>query len=214
MSKNKWYIFLGLIGWIVSCDDIIVKNISGDIVVLNSPGDSIKTKNANQTFSWSEVQGATGYELVIESTNALTLDTVITKNRFSTVLTSGEYKWCVRATNGGYYTSTSCRMFEILPEEIEDISKSTVVLRGPADNIQTTNKQNLFLWDEVEGASKYHVLIVTPDFQSPTKPVLDTTIVKTSLVRQLLVGKYEWCVQGINAEFKTELSCRKLEITN
>jgi hypothetical protein len=202
------------LGVVASCADILLEDISDASVVLSSPADSVQTLNQNQSFSWETVPGAEQYRFTMESDNSLIVDTLIVNNIFSTQLTTGLYRWCVSALNAGYTATANCRILEIVEQdEVRvDISLNTISLLAPAAGLQTKNKQHLFLWDELEGATKYRLLVVSPDLVSPSTLTLDTVITSNFFTKQLAVGQYEWCVKGVNSEFSTAFNCRKLTV--
>jgi len=113
------FALVGLFGCaFLSCEDVIVKDISHEVVALIAPPENIDTTSQSFTFWWNEVQGATNYQLLIVSPNmqkpiTIGLDTLITKEKFQFTLAKGDYEWCVRATNNGYKTSYSCRKISI-----------------------------------------------------------------------------------------------------
>lgn len=114
LIRLNLFIGLCLLVFICSCEDIILTDIQNAVVELNTPSDSLQTMETLQMFWWKEVEGANSYELTIvspdmQAPNVLTLDTIITKTKFSFQLSPGKYEWCVKGLNEGYETSYSCR---------------------------------------------------------------------------------------------------------
>ncbi|MBT1705599.1 hypothetical protein [Chryseosolibacter indicus] len=97
---------------------------------------------------------------------------------------------------------------------VEDISSDTVLLRAPADNIVTNTKKHLLWWDELPGVSQYKLIVVSPDYESPSIMLLDTLVTDNTFEVELNAGKYQWCVSGQNTGYKTSYNCRTMEITN
>lgn len=118
--NNRIFNFLFLfVLLILSCDDIVEKNIKKESVVLKTPSDGYSTSTALQNFWWEELQGATQYELMIVSPDTLkpdvlVLDTLVSKNHFTWTLDTGHYAWCVRGVNSSYRTINSCHELEII----------------------------------------------------------------------------------------------------
>jgi hypothetical protein len=216
----KWNSFVKIcclvsLVYVISCDEIIVPDISGNSLTLNDPADSLMTEARSQRFSWDSIVGVTSYRITITSSAGLIVDSLLRQGSFSTVLDTGEYYWCVQATNSAYASSKACRTLFIMPEapKTDDISDINVTLLAPADTLKTKTKQQLFWWNKVDGASRYNLVIVSPDMLAPVTIALDTVIVNNSITHQLAVGKYQWCVRALNAAHETTYICRKLEIT-
>src|ERR1044072_7096752 len=122
---------------LVSCDDVLEKDIADETVSLRTPVDGYETTTQNVSFWWEPVEGATSYELTIASPDLehaaiIVLDSVITAKQLSTKLEEGAYQWCVKAINGGYETAYSCHSITIADVIEKDITTETVLLRGPS----------------------------------------------------------------------------------
>lgn len=120
MKRNRFGVaaLIGFVAFLYSCNDIIVKDISGSEVTLLSPQDSAEFTTASYTFWWNPVEAADGYQLIVVSPNLaqanhVALDTTVTKDSFTYPLPVGQYQWCVRAVNSGYQTAYSCRVITI-----------------------------------------------------------------------------------------------------
>lgn len=105
-------------GVLFSCDDVLLKDLSKDKVLLRSPTDNYSTTTASQTLWWEAIDGASTYNLTIaspslDSANVIALDTIISKTNFTATFSVGKAQWCVRAINSGYETDYSCRSIEI-----------------------------------------------------------------------------------------------------
>jgi hypothetical protein len=200
-----------LITVIVSCDDIFVDDISDESITLIAPNDSLLTQELNHTFVWEKLQGATEYQVII-SAGAVLTDTIVAKTSLFHKLDTGVYQWCVRGMNGGYETPFSCRSLEIGEKIPEDISAEIVVLTAPSNNLETKNTKQVFLWESVEGATKYELIIASPSLASPENGVVTKVLNTTTYTAELELGKYQWCVKAMNRKYKTENSCNFLEV--
>lgn len=88
----------------------------------------------------------------------------------------------------------------------KDISGDSVLLVAPGRNIETYQEQQVFAWKEVDGASDYRLIVVTPDFEGVEEYLVDT-VVQACTFRQILnPGKYEWQVEARNSAWKTSFS--------
>lgn len=80
----------------------------------------------------------------------------------------------------------------------EDISRDMVVLRAPANNLQTVILTHTFWWDELDGSEQYNMQIVEGTFSSAIRLLLDTTIGLNKFNYTLYPGSFQWRVKGIN----------------
>lgn len=97
---------------------------------------------------------------------------------------------------------------------VEDISESTVELIAPQNNCVSESKSITFWWKNIEDAQKYSLQIVRPSFDSPTKLIVDTLVVKTNYTLTLENGIYEWRVAGVNNISKTQYSTYRFTISS
>jgi hypothetical protein len=96
---------------------------------------------------------------------------------------------------------------------VDDISSQEVTLIAPADSVNTHETNQLFLWEPIEGASKYQVTFFSPDRATAGAVVLDSTVNETSFKLSLDPASYEWCVSATNGVYSTVTSCHKLIIS-
>jgi hypothetical protein len=81
---------------------------------------------------------------------------------------------------------------------VKDITKATISINSPASNLVTTSNQVTFWWEPVDGAEKYALQVVQPDFTSLTKILLDTSVTGTKYVLTLQPGTYQWRIKATN----------------
>jgi hypothetical protein len=80
----------------------------------------------------------------------------------------------------------------------KDITKQTISINSPANNLVTTSNQVTFWWEAVDGAEKYSLQVVQPDFSSLTKILLDTSMTNTKYSLTLQPGTYQWRIKATN----------------
>jgi len=93
-----------------------------------------------------------------------------------------------------------------------DISEDSVVLISPVENQSDSLQNKMFVWEELEGAKKYRLQIVSANFDSILDYVLDSAVSETSYSISLNPNEYEWRVRGENDDFNSLWSKRKLTI--
>ena len=86
------------------------------------------------------------------------------------------------------------------------ISKSQVTLEAPANAYTSTSYAVNFWWDAVDHALTYHLQVVTPNFASPGKLVLDTIVKNYKFTYTLNPGNYQWRVMAENGSSQTAYS--------
>ncbi len=98
---------------------------------------------------------------------------------------------------------------DFFDEDLKDIS---VVLVAPADELETSNSSFTFWWNEVDGASKYNLQIVSPNFEVIEKLVLDTNLTGTQFEVQLYPGFFQWRVKAFNGSSETLYTTYSLSV--
>ncbi len=95
---------------------------------------------------------------------------------------------------------------------VKNIKNSTVNIISPADNLSTPNNSIIFWWDVVEGAEKYNLQIVKPNFTSVAQLLVDTNITGLKFNYSFTPGTYQWRIKGVNAGGSTIYTTRTLTI--
>jgi hypothetical protein len=96
--------------------------------------------------------------------------------------------------------------------EVEDISERTVTVLAPTDESILTITDVNFSWNDVEDSEQYRLQIATPDFETATQIVLDTTIVFTNFTKPLDLGNYEWRIRAENSGYQTAYTTQRFSI--
>ncbi|XOV67602.1 MAG: hypothetical protein ACFHU9_00240 [Fluviicola sp.] len=86
----------------------------------------------------------------------------------------------------------------------EDITGETPVLILPASGGQLTDNLVQFKWEEMEGATRYHLMVVTPSFANPQAFILDTLIAGTEFTATLDSNMYELKLVAINGGYTSD----------
>jgi len=94
----------------------------------------------------------------------------------------------------------------------KDIKNEIVSIISPADNLSSPNNSITFWWNELDGAEKYNLQIVKPNFTAVQELVLDTNITSTKFVKTLLPGTYQWRIKAFNNNGSTAYTTRNLII--
>lgn len=95
---------------------------------------------------------------------------------------------------------------------VENIENETVHVNAPGDNLSTSNNLITFWWDEVDGAEKYNLQIVKPNFAQVAQLITDTNVTSTKVNVSLQPGAYQWRIRAFNAGHTTVFQTFNLKI--
>lgn len=210
MNRLFWLFVVGL-SVLASCSLVREENISGEQVQALSPADLDTLESGNVSFWWDWVVDATDYEFQLVSpsfleVDSLLVDSLATENVLNFQLETGQYAWRVRALNASYATDFVERIFWI--SDGDDISDMEISILAP-ESLDTLNSGVLqLLWQLVDGASEYHVQLVSPSFSGIERQWADTLVSSNTLSLNLDAGAYEFRVSGANAEYNTDYAYR------
>lgn len=149
-------------------------------------------------LAWTAVQGATKYEIEIDTEDDFIGATLYSTKTPSFVLPDTKeprtYFWRVRAIRANGLTTlwSAPRSYNIL-------ALSDVTLAYPADNADSSIEDVFLDWDPVPGATKYEVRVST-DQQFNT--ITDSKIVMSTRYSPLVTylnNQYYWQVRALNA---------------
>jgi len=183
-----------------SCKDIIETDLTKETISVNAPVDNLSSNNLTQTFWWDEEPGATFYNLQIVSptfsgTVDILLDTNVTINKFTYVLTSGSFQWRVRAENSSSATNYVTRSLTI--SNSSDLSSQTISLSFPADKLNANYFVVTFDWLSIPIADGYRLQVASPDFSASFTQHLDTFIIADQYNYTFPVeGNFSWRVMA------------------
>lgn len=93
-----------------------------------------------------------------------------------------------------------------------DISRLTVPLKAPANNISTNIESQTFWWDFVDGATFYNIQIVSPSFDAVQQLITDSEVETNTFEQSLPPGEYEWTVVAYNNSYISKSEIYKLTI--
>ena len=85
----------------------------------------------------------------------------------------------------------------------DDISNDEVVLIAPSEGVQLDSGSVTFVWDPLEDALDYRLLLVSPDFENPAQVWADTITTATNFTTALGPGTYTWGVNAANSVYTT-----------
>ena len=195
----------------LSCEDVFEKDISEKFITLIAPSDSAVTTINDQTFMWTGVEGASGYNLQIvypsyDKIQKIVLDTNLTDTRFDYILFSGDFQWSVVAFNNssttqeGYY-----QIYNLTITEGIDLSKSKVTLLNPGRDGFCTNEPTItFRWKPVLYADSYVFELKQDDWDSDNSIFSNETTDDSLEVDEFKDGTYYWGVKALHDSSGTE----------
>ncbi len=93
-----------------------------------------------------------------------------------------------------------------------DLSKTSITIVAPSNNVTSTSFTQLFKWNAVTGANTYELEIVAPNFDTITQFILDSTMTATQYSYTLKSGVYQWRVRAKNGSSTTNYVTYNLKI--
>lgn len=199
-----------------SCEDILEKDISNEIIQIVSPTSGTIVLSNVTNFRWNDLKGANKYRVqVFNSSQAIVLDSLIkNKNNFASTLALGQYQWRVRGENNAYQSTYTLPVsFSVAPST--DLSTQQVILSNPANNYYTNNPAITCTWQSLPIATSYNFELVNITNGS-TVALQQLNILTGSLSLTssnfVLDGEYQWKVKAVNATAQTPFANRTLFI--
>lgn len=95
---------------------------------------------------------------------------------------------------------------------VKDIKDASVTIIAPANNLSTANNTITFWWEEVDGAEKYNIQIVKPNFAAIQQLIVDTNITGDKFKYTLTPGTYQWRIKAKNSGGSTQFITYNLTV--
>ena len=211
-KRGQLILYPMLIGmglFILSCEDIIEKNITDKELIVIAPGNNIRTSFSTQTFWWEYMDGALKYTLQVVSPSfaaveKVVLDTTITLNKFTFNLFPGNFEWRVGAQNGSYITPFIVSTLQI--DSTMDLKSQKVTLTSPIDNGYTNSVNTLFQWQKLYNADNYSIEVHSTDWNGDVVFSSLPVAYDTLTVKNLTDGVYSWGIKAWNSNSATNFS--------
>lgn len=216
MKANKFYLPIITLFLMIlqSCDDVLEKDISNDIVQTIAPTNNQVITSNVVAFSWNNLEGADKYRVQVFSGNTIFRDSVVTQLSLSLPINPGNYSWRVRGENFAYNSSYSLSSpFSV--QLSSDLSSQQIILTSPNDAYYTNNSNVTMTWDALSSASTYsfelvnvtngNTVINQQNNLSNTTVTLGSTVINQN-------AEYRWKVKGVNSTSQTPFSSRKFYI--
>lgn len=174
---------------IVSNDDF-----QSNTVTLQSPKNSLITKNPTQNLLWQTIIGAVNYEVQITDNNGTTIkDQTLTTTELNFTFPEGNFIWKVRASNGTKQTLYSTRTILI-----DTTTPNTPSLSNPANLSTTDNKDINFQWNRspVAGSIETDSIFIYTD--SALSTLQQKKQATSPFSTTLESGNYYWYVKSFD----------------
>lgn len=81
---------------------------------------------------------------------------------------------------------------------VKNISNSNVSITSPVESSILKSEETTFLWELLEHADDYHIVVVSPSFNAIQTYVCDSIVKTYRLTLPLSPGDYEWAIQARN----------------
>ncbi|RNC63888.1 hypothetical protein [Proteiniphilum sp. X52] len=107
--------------FLAGCEDIFLKDISGEQVAVISPVTGTFFEGEKVLFAWDRMEGAEKYHIEVASPSfdggSSLYDTITDTTRVELSLSGGKYQWSIYGYNYGYKSKKITRSFEIKKDE-------------------------------------------------------------------------------------------------
>ena len=86
----------------------------------------------------------------------------------------------------------------------KDITDKEIFLIAPSNAVELDSGNITFLWEFLEGADTYELLVLSPNFDEPITVHADTALADNTFTTALGEGTYSWGVRGVNSAYNTD----------
>ena len=166
--------------------------------VLITPPDEWETCNTTPTMGWSDVSGATYYQIQVDDSDTFgspIIDTTTVESYYTpgTQLPPGNWFWHVRACN-----DCGCGSWSVTWDYYILTTPGTPSLLSPGNGSSTCDTTPTMDWSSVSGADYYQIQVDDSDMFG--SPVIDTTTVNSDYTpgTALAPGYWYWHVRACN----------------
>jgi hypothetical protein len=216
MIPNKIFAGILILGLMASCSLFTETDLSKSHIDLYAPANEITTYTRTQTFWWSTVQDADGYNLQIVSprfdyVSNLIADTNVSSNQFTVTLAPGKYEWAVSAYNSTSWVSSSTFSLTVNIDSSNNLANQIVILSSPISNPNLNNPLVNFKWEILQGATQYQIQVKKDDWGTGTTVKLESSA-DNSINLLLTEGIFFWGVRASNDQSMTQYSTSQLII--
>ncbi|MDD4193265.1 MAG: hypothetical protein PHI28_18160, partial [Mangrovibacterium sp.] len=167
-------------------------------------------------LSWTMPEEDLTYTYEVHSDAGLTTLLISNQATDTTAMVSftdeGRYFWRVKATDKNNNTGSFSTVSSFVVKLIPDISQSTVLLRSPNTSAPLTVNMVTFWWEEVPGAEKYLLQVVSPGFDQTGNLLVNEWAEETTRALELPAGTYQWRVKAANSQYSTNYSTGNFSI--
>lgn len=96
---------------------------------------------------------------------------------------------------------------------VTDISNNEVSIIAPSHNVTLNTNKATLVWEPVDGAEDYHVVVVSPSFSEVIYHACDSITNDYKIEVSLPIGTYEWSVQATNSAYASPKAIGKFQIS-
>src|SRR5690606_18134155 len=155
MKTEIRFLYLLMAITLVSCEDILEEDISGDMVQLIFPMEGVEVTNNVVNFQWMSLKGADSYRIQIyNSGQGIVLDSLAEGTNFVYPLNPGEYQWRIKGKNFAYQTEYTFPVnFSVV--ETDNLTNQVIFLSTPHAGIYTNTINLSYSWAALSAAESY-----------------------------------------------------------
>lgn len=215
MKTINKVLFLCSLMALMSCEDVIEKDISNDTVLSISPQNGATIESNVVNFQWEEIDGADDYRIqVYGADQAISLDSLVSGSHFAAALLEGSYQWRIRAENSAYNSVYSFpKAFSVVAPTV--LTNQQVILSSPSNNIYTKEQSLVLSWQPLSLATHYEVEVQNTTsgqaivYQNNNVTATSVTINGAAIAND---ANYKWSVRAVNADSQTLFFSRTFSV--
>jgi len=193
-------------------------NITDDRITLLSPFEGSQINEERVQFTWESLKKASNYRFQMaypsfEMPERVVIDSIVTNTNLLVegIPKNKVYQWRVRGENN--FFNTNYTTFSFKYSIAEDISKQLPLISIPVDTLVFQSSKTNFNWLELKGATYYRMQIVSPDFKSSYKIIVDTLLQGLNFEKSLPINKkLQWRIRGENGFFASKYNTNDLRV--
>lgn len=96
---------------------------------------------------------------------------------------------------------------------VKDIADDQVEIVAPKNNVVVNSNEITLVWEALDGAESYRVIVVSPSFSEVLYYACDSITESYKVDVSLPNGTYEWSVQASNSAYTSFKTYAKFQIS-
>lgn len=186
--------------------------------ILKYPAKDSVIQQTEIEFSWlqTEIQATYQFQVFDQAdVNEPIIDKEINDTTcFVKFAGDGKYYWKVRAIDKASNIGPYSALYPFTIKKSPPFSERKVEVIIPGGGAIIKEKQVSFLWNLIDGATRYHIQIVSPSFTNPERLLLDEWVETNKYTANLAGGLYEARIMATDGNSQTDHTTVSFSVNN